>query len=1006
MLSSKKLIGTPLRRGEGNGPTRGQEFTPIGGKLNFAVDKNNAFHVEQPNVRGKRALFIPIKEDTKASRRSVLDSSFDNTIDNFDNTLGSLHLPLRPSNYFNKADTGVNLDINKNGSVSHLKSLHPLEDHDLIGNGLPSIREQETRFRRIETENYNLKIKLATLQRYIDQTPEENRELLSENISLKQQLFASSEEADRLRQLNRDLTKLVDKENYSDPNELENAVLKAKSEYKDLLRERDTQIRDNEAHIKRLQELVESNRRNADEIDAHGSAENMSLKRTIESLRGDLRTFESENEELKKVTASLNDEIEKFIEDKRSLNETTDSLKRQNSNHKYELRSLNELIDNLKYDLSNSESERKALESKFKTHVEKLNVDLDEARNELSRWKKKTNALNDDRDYIKELNSKVSEYEEKYGTIKSKSLESELKIDMLSNENQKLERKLHRVEEDLKEKEKEEYSLRSQISALIKKGRSFESATVLESQIEDLKNSESKLISQNKSLKSEIDELRDQLYQNNVGTSSQATKLKEELDENRNRIEYYEKEYDSLQNVLSSVKSKADALERELKEKNRIVSELKLEINSKIPDSSALLELENATKRRLEVERLAIERENTALEAEVSRLKFEIQRLKQESDLRSTELYKDSHLGTEYHSLLIENRELQSKLRDFNSNRQEEESRMEQRIKDIELKYLTEISSKKLAIQQLESQVFHLNQVQDEKTKLIKQNSNQDSKIKKLEFDIENLTREYDSEVNYYRQKMSLLESQNVNRERSESSIVMLLEKQLEDSKKIRDDLNLKLSSSMSKADDLNKKASDLENKNDELQSLISKIESNVKFLKAENERLDIKGRRSLEEIKTLSKYNSNLVEKIENLRRKEFFSKDELNTRFSKIDLNSNKGEVNLLGNELKYYKARLHDFNLRANDLEFMYSFIITSIENSNDLIKKDLKKLVGVGFYPNHSLHQRSKKKLTFSIVAQFVLSLIRMKRRSSKANLRKLKLFELKNEIENDKLLLIS
>ena len=74
---------------------------------------------------------------------------------------------------------------------------------------------------------------------------------------------------------------------------------------------------------------------------------------------------------------------------------------------------------------------------------------------------------------------------------------------------------------------------------------------------------------------------------------------------------------------------------------------------------------------------------------------------------------------------------------------------------------------------------------------------------------------------------------------------------------------------------------------------------------------------------------------------------------------------------------------------------------------MIKNDIVKLAQCGVYPDYSeMGRRHGGKLTLKKLALFVLSMVRLQRRSAKAEQRRIKLMLLRGDIDRDRITLLA
>lgn len=1014
LFSGKNLIGTPHREPNAFN-NNGLEFTPIGVSKHRNLGSSRREEVIPPATTSHSAHISRRRLNEQKINQSFDESSFDNTLDNFNTTITSLMKPPLS---------------NKTNTTSIPHKLYP-DRNNIVNNGMNSIKEQQVENHKLETENYNLKIKLATLTRFFDQTPEEQRELVTQNIDLKQQLMESTREMKQLKETITSLQYLSNKENIEYSSE---KIGDIKLEYERLLNEKDARLSEYERQIMNMQEDLATKRNSSavseelvDKLE-HFQLENQSLRRQIDSLKVTVGQLEHENNGI----GNNFDDVHKELEEK------------------------NAHIRDLELDISNWKEKYEYLDSEYKgsTHANKDNLNLSKHE-------------------VMHLNSKIKDLEYKYMNAMDKLEQKDMKLEHMvaDAQNQKdiiesLDNKVDSLTKELKEKDREENKLRTQIRSLLDQKTSSKSADnkFYESEIDLLKQKEEKVSEQNHKLRVEIAELQDQLYQINTNTNGNEQtlkKLKKQNDGLQDKLSYYENEYEILEKAFNNVELESDSLKsQQLKADQRIIeleneNQILLKQIKNMPaklNSSALLELENFNRKQLETER-------RQLVEEVDSLKYELKRVSDALEFSKNSKpidYKNQFLDSEYQKLLTEKNKLQLSADDN-----------EIKYKELESKYRklqTIIDDKESIIENMETKFREIERnnkmkflvEDDEKTELLKAKSNNESRMRILQLENENLQKEFETQINFYKNKMELLlqrqdeglYNENHNKrsyENQSSSIITLLEKQLEDSQALRNEISLKLSQQIATNDDLRWKYEKIQRDNDQLVELSNALDKNEKFAKLENNQLEMKLKKLTQDLSNTTKHCSKLANKVKEFKQKELTNDRyksnesewhkssiarkcrELEARNSYLqdkirDFNSKQSsshiysiadeskKVRLLENELHYYRAKLYDINIRSNDFEVMYQFVINAIKNSNRLIKNDIIKLTQCGIYPDYASMnlQRIQKgdKLSFKVLAKFVLAMVRIKRRSEKAEKRKLRLFELKNEIETDKITLLS
>lgn len=1055
MFSTRHLIGTPQRGGGLNQTSNRIDFTPIG--------KSN-------------------KNKSKPSSHNIIElaspgnSTFDRTGDLF-------------------MDTTITTNFKQNAKPSTARSLNPtitrfgMDHNNILNNGMTSIKEQQMENHKLETENYNLKIKLATLTKFLDQTPEEQRDLLNHNIDLKQQLTEASTEIRSLKESLRELQYLTNKENG------EYEMSKFKEQYDEMLDSKDDEI----AKLERELQVIK-----ADIINKSTHAENYSLdlQDQLDGLKQEVDELTNENETLR---LKLEDFKDKEDDLKKVYEDTLSQLEKERNNHdseyeivSKELKKVSKEYQDLKYDyevaILKIQDTRVEQDFKSKEIIETLRKDLKDSDHEISnlqdeiyRWKSKyetaqiestrarggstknMDELLSTQAQLRSLEDKMKTLEKNYSSVKRELEAKEQEINRattsMNTRNEvnlsKLESKVEQLTRELKEKDREEYNLRSQIQALIKQSSqsegSAENLKFYQTQFESLKARERNQREEINDLQTQINDLKLQI-QNTRGDSDKfdhrLSKLQTENKELIDKLEFYESEYSLLEKAykdaeleIKTIKSdlvRLDLTCKQLEEENRKLLEqyrsAAMTGDNFNSGKSALDELESFNRRKLEKEKQELIGEVNSMKHEINRMQSELEFAKSNQHIQQSssipygvsDFYKSGNERVNFTSV-VEEREI--RIRELESR----SKRLERLINEKD----TTIETLEFKIQEMDrAKKLNILMEDDEKTDLMKQKSTNSTKIKILQLENENLQQEFKAEIDYYKNKLNALSAEKretaykPERESSVSpSIVSLLERQLEESQKLRNDLSKKLEESMMTRDDILFKSERFQRENSQLVEAVTVLEKKESMYRKENLNLEEKIKSLTQEVNRANhnctrladklrevKYSENnlrkeddmMVKKVQDLQSKNrLLSRDLdlLNSKMSSTHLSSSyeTARKNLKDNELQYYKAKLYDMNLKANDLQIMNNFILSSIKNSNRLIKDDIIKLTRSGIYPDYAAMRMDKlsgnKKLTFKVLAKFVLALIRIKNRFEKAEKRKLQLFDLRTEIEKGKITLL-
>lgn len=995
IFTNKNLIGTPNMM-KNSRYQNSLEFTPIGKRQ---TNNGNSNHSGR---NGNRAYNRGLRDD---GRESFMESSFDNTVDQLNSTMDFDKMPTVSRNMTNMT----------NGTNKHM-----IGGKEIVGNGLSSIKELQGESQKLETENYNLKIKLATLTRFLDQTPEEQRELLSQNVELKQQILQLTREIQTLKDSVRDLNFLNDKENNAESEQIDYIKLN----YKRIIQEKDELLSEYDDKIRLLKdELILKN------ADQHASDEALDK---IEKL-------EFENEKIRHEAETLRDEIRYLENQGMSRKNDLASVMEQDRAKDAKISAMQTEIEqwNMRYE---------NLKTDYNEAINSLDKDNGQSKDELlalrSRLRDLEYKYSDARDNLERRDMNFTKLEEQYSKTRSELNSVKLLVDSLKAQ--------------LEDREREKIELRNQLISVRENQLAAISSDEAEhvKQIDELRKREANLLQKNQALRDDVAEMQDRLYQINVNSTGSDQRLKTSEKQRReleDKLAYYEKEYELVENALSNAesenkkmvsdKSRLENKIRLLEDDNRMLSS-QLRESQQIPAHSALNELENFNRKKLEAEKLS-------LIDEVYSLKAELQKATRELEIeRSSHI--DHSKAASYQKLVSERDQLSFMLDDSSAKLKKMEAKCAH-LKSI-------IDEKDLNIEEFESRIrtmekekaYKYQNEDSEKLQLLKDKANNESKLKLLQLENENIQRELETQANFYKSKIDALllskEQESYRnghlKDRNEvDPVVSLLEKQLEESQKTKEELNKKLNDTISSSSELKWKVEKLQKDNDQYCDLMNAMEKKEKYIKIENGQLELKVKDLVSDLNRVTRHCKKLAEKVAELKLKgntELNSSKnqgyDLSSRYDNLqtdnawlqrkisDLNdkllgtslspslSNQSlKINLLSNELQYYRAKLYDINMKANDFQIMYQFIMNAMRNSNAFLQNDILKLTHYGVYPDYAEMKLRKldkgKSLSFKTLATFVLSAVRLRRRTEKSEKRKIKLFELRNEIEKARLSLI-
>lgn len=1039
------LLGTPLR------PRVQYEFTPVGKSRRHAEP-------EVPDHVPSRKL-----NDMKIVN-SFADTSFDETNSHFENTVEF--------------------------AMPETRSKPPIlaRNTNLVDDGAFLVKEQQREKKQLQAENYNLKIEVATLTKFLKQLPEQQREMAHENIDLKQQLMEASLQIKDLRGSLRALESLSNKENAG------NAFNSATAHYKEEIAHKDAQLAEKHSEVAHLLRLVQSleaqvaaNRSPKvpqDILDRleHFQNENQTLRRRIDELSREndalpitdmlqdseqaTRRLQSELNDLKDRYRDIPDDFNHLLRDlrasKRDLESEIDALARrlkiaESENHelKRSSESIHKNATSKNEELAGLENNAMRMREEYESLKQEAHTDRVKHERLLSEAKREVDDLNF---VINKLETKIADNDRNLG---------------------KKDAKIASLESLLKEKDRDEYNLRSQINGLINE-RALASKTddiqLLQSQIETLRAREIKLGRENADLKRELTVLQDQVYDMNTDSSrslkfreentalrDKISSLDKELRDLRDKATFFEKEHDKIQADLEDAIKELESAEAKNRDIVARVADLKSEnehlqakSGSSRGDSSALYEAEVDHRKRIEAEK-------RKLVQEVDELRFQLKRVTNEIELEKNHRKPvSSTFESDYQDLLQEKIRMKHLADEYNMESKE----LQSRCKKLE----SSIDDKEAVIEELEARIRDSNKKHklstlvddDERTDYLRTRTSLEKQLRVLANENLMLIKEHRDEVEYFKRKVAdLLEkhdrlqshaasSSAPQESESDALIVALLETQLAEARQLRSELSKQLSDVIANNEHLLKNVSEsnslvenLKRQNEKLSDERAKyeqfaggIEGDASVLSTENSGLKLKINNLNQELARANRHCTRLAQKINDMdlngykqylddqnevawsskrdnaklkREVEFLNERLATTRITGTPAKMSR-EVRLLNNQLQYFKAKLYDVNLKANDLSLMNNFVMNCISNSNKLLMNDILKLSQLGIYPDYQSMRLQKLRkggrLSFKAVASFVLAAVRIKRRFERAEHRQYRMDTLRGEIEKDKITLLA
>ncbi|CCH45489.1 Laminin subunit alpha-2 [Wickerhamomyces ciferrii] len=971
--SNKPLIGTPNDRAK---KIKSFEFTPIGySKNNENIDPKsqtikkhgNKFH--QDTLRGNPFDQSPLENSIRGGSSFIEPESFD-TI-----------------NYSDK--NGNNNNKGKTSSPIPNK----FDNHNLLNDGSNPVKYQQANVSKLQDENYNLRVEISSLKRFVNAcTNNDQQEIYKQNSELQEKMIAMRGELSFLNQELSDARKELEQQN------------------------------------QQQQQIPSNGNNNSDEILQYQN-QIMNLQKENENLKQsneDLYDLENENEELHATIKELQN-VHKSEQDNNAISQSfVDRLEEQLETVKDKLYETERELNMRNEELDQYEDKVEEMENLLKTHKNLSDQQQDEIEEELDDLKaiirKKDEEfakLQDQYDEVannaKELRGNYKSIQEEkdklYALMESKSQESNNKylenFQKLEDHNRVLLQKIHAKEDDL----------------------------------EKLNQQLSKSNSQIKHLNQTIDS-QSQLIEKLRSNNSSNEQVHEFVEDLKNQIIGLEKE-------LQSVSFERDSLQKQLIKSDKEIIALR---NNNERTYKAYTDLKKSQSTTKETRHNDTEKLEDIWKSEIDYLSNQIKELNVENKTLSKKLNNKSIDTNSFDKAEVKN--LTSKCNDLQLELTEKNNQLTQ----ISFKHKKELAKLNDLLNEKEDELHKANrelkfmqtstteQIDNEKLEALKLKNKREYEIKALKIEIEGLKTGHENEIQSYKK---LLENLKNSTSSSSSSSI---------DKKSHDELDILIK----KIDDKNLKIKILNNKLSEsidtihlLEKEINKLESNKFIIIEDNKKLDNKVRKLSHELMNQKKQldsiyykvsldNNNDSQKLqyelskkekqlENINIEFNDMKNELLFKYSEIrqdklnlenkmekiikkyrhlqntlnineksnnnfSHNDNNKEYLMIQDQSDLYRMKLNKSNYIINDLKFINSFILKSIQATNSHLKKDVKKLQQAGIYPDYELI--SNKKPSLKIIFKFVVAAVRIKRKTDYSSIRNKKIEDLKFKLAID------
>lgn len=940
MFRSKPLIATPR---EAKQPANHRlEFTPLGGESKHSQYADGSMQ-KKKNGKQDAAIHNLINNSNSYNRRALKPHNSPQ-----DNKLNGGSSFLEESTYDSIIQDTLRQQHDSEGKSSYSPIHNDFNNRDLLNNGSNPVRQQQEEISELKSENYNLKVKIASLNKYLNAISTHDQQFIyEENSKLQEQIIAYRSE---ISQLNRELS--CQKEPVSHVQEDSSELNLLQEKLNREMEENDRLREDIEAQFMDLEELQDSHKslkKSKEELER----ENLELEERLRELEN---TERSRARSSSPVSKTLLSELYAKIEDLQNVNEDKDHEIRRCEN---EIDEKADLIEDLEQKLRDWE-QRSFHDTAAESKLEELKYLLHDRDSKIAQQDRELQLIKDELEHSK---SKTSKSLHEVQDLTSALHNAERKLSLLEEEQANRSNGDHSAQQILNLK-REKIELETGLESLKSKIR--ESKSIIEEQndvIEELKQSSYKLEETNRErerLMIKIEQLErenERTYKayNDLKKSSHSSQ-KSEHDER-----YWKAEIDLLSNQIEDLNFENNKLQQDLDRQraNKLGND----------DSYAKLEVKSLSARCNELQMELSDKENS-LQRLSSSHKREQERYKSLLQEREDELVK---LKDEIRSLKISTTQ---KIDDEKIELLRLKGSKEGQVKLLQIELENIKEQNKIEVQSLKSIIEKL------RKDTPKNDSFKETHIDKSEQLLQSIT-DKNNRIKFLTEKLtkSLVSIKEL------QSIISSLERS-------REDLKLDNKKLESDVDQLSAKI--YEQKRD-IQNLVDNavdyndydsIRMKLKLRERQIEELDQLKRELTMKIREVSDENDSLQGKIEKIVKKYRQLQNSVN------DTVSQSRSLVKLQEKADLYKMKNTKASYKIRDLQFINNFMVKSIQSSNNHIKQDIKKMQAVGIYPDYDLICR--KKLSLSVLFKFVVAAVRIKRKtehSAKRNER-IELLELK------------
>lgn len=954
MLNSRPLIDTPGRR-----RGAGYDFTPIG-------------HARRSGAAASAAAASPTHRIPDPTQFS--DVSFDLT--HHDDILEGVEAPLRLF------------------STQQQQSGGPLPGRFLKdGSGL--VMDLQRRLQQLETENYNLKITVERLRRYLDATPEEQLLLLDQNIELRQKVMQMARDAParRASAVSVGISAASSPgqargENVAAVAHLEAELAVARSEIEGLesqvaaarAREPSTEVvAELEARAARLEADAQEERLANQQL----RLANEQLQRAADHARADEQLQSSEYSRARGETQALQAEVDRLqqaVNDRQDASASAIAAEREAARVRGQLAEAERETARVRGQLAEAEQE-----------VVRIRDDLGAAHAELGRLRTLTPAadvhaiqtnLDTSLQRERKLQERVAELQREVSDIRLAAASTSAADRQRATELEETQARLRAEETSRRSAEQDLETLRSQ------QDRSLEQQSAQhEEALEQLRQERQRL-------RDQVQDLQQQLLTAS-GSDEVAAQLLQQVQELTEKAYFYEDEYDLLEQAMERLKRdlardreaaarQLDSADKRAREANTTANRLRLARDAAVREADAV---QQAHARLLqEYEELQMQHARAVREVEQARTQQPLWQQKQ----------RELELTAQVERLLAEVERMRSDVGVMVSEHQKVVAQLEQRLRDAQSAARTAALQDDL-----------------ERLELVRARAAAESKVRQLQTDLDQAHQEFARKLLEYEEQVKAVKAatqkeaapvregyaEQLERELERSAAVHReeverLERQVRettaDVQAARRALEQERAARQTAAPSAERSTLlEWEGRYAEAKRELRRLESQYDAMKEEL----LSKCRQLKDSKALIADDLEVAQR--RLARVKLEPKEE---PMPAVDLLPWQDRLRLCQLQLHYYKAVLYDANLRANDLAFANSFVVASIVGLSRIVGDAGSKLRAAGVYPE------PPRKVLFRGVALMVVAMVRLKNRGKRHAKRSQQLGELRREIVKAKTML--